>query len=262
VRQRADILGYLVDRVSFPGVLARMEEFIASGTFHQVVVGNIYCVIHARQDREFLEIANSADLTVADGMSLVWASRALGEPIPERSPGPDILEAFTELAAQKGYTFYFVGGGPGGSERVAENLLRRYPDLRILGTHSPELGPIPEEENDLIVEKVSAASPDVLWVGLGSPRQEKWIWRNRDRLNTRVALGVGSAFDYQMGRQQRAPLWMREHGLEWLHRPTQDPSVLWRKRYDRYFPRFVFPVMLEAARRRSARVLGAGGRAS
>ena len=102
----------------------------------------------------------------------------------------------------------------------------------------------------------------MLWVGLGSPRQEKWIWRNRDRLNTRVALGVGSAFDYQMGRQQRAPLWMREHGLEWLHRPTQDPSVLWRKRYDRYFPRFVFPVMLEAARRRSARVLGAGGRAS
>ncbi|MHB0878794.1 MAG: WecB/TagA/CpsF family glycosyltransferase [Anaerolineae bacterium] len=250
MRQRADILNYHVDRVSTAEVIATMEAFIGSGVFHHVVVGNIYCVILSRRDPEFRAIANSADLTVADGMALVWASRVLGQPIVERTPGPDIFETFSQLAERKHYKFFLVGGGPGGSERAAAGLVAKYPKLNIVGTHSPELGPISDEENDRIVEMVNAARPDVLWVGLGSPRQEKWIARNRDRLAVPVAIGVGSAFDYQMGRQQRAPLWMRQHGLEWLHRPTQDPSVLWRKRYDRYLPQFIAPVLLEAARRR------------
>lgn len=250
IGQKADILQYRVDRVRTSEVLAAMESYITSGTFHHIVVGNIYCVILSRRDPEFRDIANTADLTVADGMSLVWASRALGQPIVERSPGPDIFESFSQVAEGRGYAFFLVGGGPGGSEMAAAGLLAKYPALRIVGTHSPQLGPIGDEENDHIVAMVNAARPDVLWVGLGSPRQEKWIARNRGRLQVPVAIGVGSAFDYQIGRQQRAPLWMRQHGLEWLHRPTQDLSVLWRKRYDRYFPQFIAPVLWEAARRR------------
>lgn len=251
MKGRVNILGYKVSRVGgMEETIAIMEQYIASGEFHHIVLGNIYCAIQARHDPEFLEIANSADLTVADGTSLVCASYLLGEPVGGRVYGWDLFEFFSNIAAQKGYTFFLLGGGPGGSERVATALKAKYPALTILGTYSPELGPISDEENEKIVNLVNAASPDVLWVALGSPRQEKWIWHNRSRLNTRVAIAVGSAFDYQMGRQKRAPEWIQRYGLAWLHRPTQDPSLLWRKRYDRYFPQFVFPVLWEAIRRK------------
>jgi N-acetylglucosaminyldiphosphoundecaprenol N-acetyl-beta-D-mannosaminyltransferase len=251
INNRVDILGYRVSRVDMNETIALIEQFIASGEFHHVVVGNLYCLIQSRQDLEFQEIANSSDLTVADGMSLVWASRLLGEPVGGRVSGWDLFDLFTPIAAQKGYSFFLVGGGPGGSEMVAKALKAKLPALRILGTYSPELGPISDEENEKIVALVNVASPDVLWVGLGAPRQEQWIWRNRSRLNTRVAIGVGSAFDFQMGRQKRAPTWMRQHCLEWLHRPTQDPSLLWRKQYGRWFSQGVFPILWEVIKRRA-----------
>ena len=250
MKDRVSILGYNVNRVDMDETIAIMEQFIVSGEFHHIVVGNLYCLIQSRHYLEFLKIADFADLTVADGMSLVWASHLFGEPVGGRVSGWDLFELFSSVAAQKGYTFFLVGGGPGGSEKVATVLKTKYPALTILGTYSPELGSISDEENEKTVNLVNAASPDVLWVGLGSPRQEKWIWRNRSRLDTRVAIGVGSAFDFQMGKQKRAPEWMRKYGLEWLHRPTQDPSLLWRKRYDRYFSQGVFPILREAVRRR------------
>lgn len=251
MEDRIDILGYRVSRVSgLRQAIAIMEQLIASGDFHYMVVGNLYCVMMSRRDSEFLEIANSSALTVADGISLVWATRILGEPLDEKVNGPLLFEAFSEVAAQREYSFFLVGGGPGGSEQVAEALTAKYPGLKILGTYSPQLGPIHDDVNDEIVGLVNDASPDVLWVGLGAPRQEKWIWRNRTRLNTRIAIGVGAAFDYQMGRQEYAPEWVQRYAVEWLYRPTQDLSVLWRKRYDLWIPQFVLPLFWQAIQKR------------
>lgn len=244
------ILNYKVNRVNMDQTIGLMESFIASGEFHYIVVSNLYCFVESRHSPEFLKIANSSDLTVADGMSLVYTSRLLGEPIRGRVSGWDLFELFSQIAAQKGYTYFLVGGGPDGSERVAEALVTKYPALKILGTYSPDLGPINDAENDKIVSLVNEASPDILWVGLGGPLQEKWIWRNRSRLNARVALGVGAAFDDQMGREKRAPDWMRDHMMDGLYRITQNPSLLWRKRYDRWFISGVLPILYDVIRRR------------
>jgi N-acetylglucosaminyldiphosphoundecaprenol N-acetyl-beta-D-mannosaminyltransferase len=255
---RVDILGYHVSHVrDMDEAVQLAEELVLAEGFHQIILGNIFCAIHAQHDPIFREATNTSALTIADGISLVWASRLLGDPVGKKVFGWDFFEELTARAAEKGYSIFLIGGWPPeGSERVAEAFKAQYPTIRIVGTYTPGLGPIEEEENDRIVDLVNAAQPDILWVGLGSPRQEVWIWSNRKRLNTHVAAAVGAAFEHQMGRQKRMPRWMDNLGLGWLHRVTQDPSVLWRKRYDQYFPQFVLPVLWLAARKKLSRVLG------
>lgn len=250
--ETVDVLGCRVSRVGLAETLQAMERMLAGRGKHQVVCHTVHTVLSARGDRSLRSLYNSASLALPDGVPLVWASRILGRPVPGRVAGPDLLLAASRAAARRGYTFFLMGGASGVAVRLAQELCRRNPGLRIAGAFSP---PFHERfspaVNEAIIARINAANPDVLWVGLGSPKQDRWIAENLERLAVRVAVGVGAAFDMYGGRKRRAPRWMQSSGLEWLYRFLHEP----RRLFHRYFleaPPFLPLVVLQRLARRRA----------
>jgi N-acetylglucosaminyldiphosphoundecaprenol N-acetyl-beta-D-mannosaminyltransferase len=186
-------------------------------------------IVEAQRDPAFKEALNSTDLVVPDGMPLVWLGRRGGCHLRRRVYGPDLMLAFCEQTAARGYRHFFYGGEPGVPERLAESLKRRFPPMEVCGTFSPPFRPLDPEEDQEIATMICRAAPDVLWVGLGTPKQERWMCEHRDKLNVPAIVSVGAAFDLLSGRRNQAPGWMREHGLEWLFRLVQEPRRLWRR---------------------------------
>jgi N-acetylglucosaminyldiphosphoundecaprenol N-acetyl-beta-D-mannosaminyltransferase len=227
-----------------------LEKMIQSGGKHQVVCLTVDSIMAARRNPRLRSLYNAVSLALPDGIPVVWASRFLGEAVPGRAAGPDLLLAVSEEAARKGHTFFFMGGGSGIAERLAEELRARYPGLRVVGTYSPPFNAeFPAEVSAGIVARINAVRPDILWVGLGAGKQDLWIAENLSRLNVRVAIGVGAAFDMYGGQTGRAPLWMQRSGLEWFFRFLREPRRLFR----RYFiegPPFIPLVLLQRLRRR------------
>ncbi len=227
---KVSILGVQVHRVTMADALALIEEFISSREKSQVCVPNVYTTVLMQKDEEFKRIHNHCSLAIPDGLPLVWVSRLIGQPIPERVAGPDLFEKFSEIAAQKGYRCFFLGASPDTLEKMSEKLRARFPGLNIVGTYSPPLmDEFSEEENQKIIGMVNEAKPEVLWVGLSAPKQEKWIGKNLNLLDVHVTIGVGAAFDFVAGKVRRAPRWMQKIGLEWLFRLCQEPRRLWKR---------------------------------
>lgn len=228
------ILNVKVHTLTMAHTLALIEAFIASGQPHQLVTVNPEFVIAAQQDHAFREIINNAALALPDGIGLLKAARFLRTlPLPERVPGSDLVVRLAELSHRRGYRLYFLGAQPGVAEQAAARLTQRYPRLNVVGCYagSPSLA-----ENEAIVQRVRAASPDILLVAYGAPRQDKWIARNLARLQVPVCLGVGGSFDFIAGTAKRAPRWLQRLGLEWLHRLLMQP---WRwRRIWNAVPRF------------------------
>ncbi len=193
-------------------------------------------------DSDFRRALDSADLVVPDGMPLVWLGRWHGHPLKRRVYGPELMETFCRETGAT-YRHFFYGGGPGTAERLADSLRQRC-GIVVAGTYCPPFRPLTEEEQRDVTSRIEAASPDVLWVGLGTPKQEKWMHQNRERLSVQVMLGVGAAFDFNSGRTRQAPAWMRENGLEWLFRLLTQPQRLWR-RYLISIPKVAALVFLE-----------------
>jgi len=229
----AIVLGVPVDRIDMAGAVDRVEAFIRAGRrtgrTHHVATVNLDFAVEARRDAEFRRILLDADLHTADGMPLVWASRVLGHPIPERVTGADLVDRLAGRAAARGYSFYLLGGAPGIGVRAARALQRRHPKLRIAGVASPPFSARAETPPEMLAD-LRAARPDVLLVGLGAPKQEKWIDSHRDRLGVPVAIGVGGTFDLLARAKRRAPAAVQRAGLEWLFRFAQEPRRL-GKRY-------------------------------
>jgi N-acetylglucosaminyldiphosphoundecaprenol N-acetyl-beta-D-mannosaminyltransferase len=190
-------------------------------------------------DTKFQQIANNASLAVPDGMPLVWAVRLLGFDQQERVYGPDLFLAVCERSVGKGYSHFFYGGGQGVPERLAENLSGRFPGIRIAGWYSPPFRPLTEVEDDHVVKTINASGADILWVGLGAPKQEFWMASHVGRISAPVMVGVGAAFDFHAGRVRQAPRWMQDRGLEWVFRLCVEPRRLW-KRYLYNNPRFLY----------------------
>jgi N-acetylglucosaminyldiphosphoundecaprenol N-acetyl-beta-D-mannosaminyltransferase len=228
-----EILGVRVDVAGYGDLLAHVDRSVASGEPHQIVTLNPEMLVAAHEDAAFREELNAASLNVADGTGLVLAARWLGRPLPERVTGSDGIYRLAAHCAEQGYRPFFLGAAPGVAREAAERLAARYPGLEVAGTHAGSPG---VEDEEAIIEMVRAANPDLLLVAYGVPAEERWIARNRARLGVPVMIGVGGSFDFVAGVTQRAPVWMRRVGLEWLYRLIKEP---WRWRRQLALPRFV-----------------------
>lgn len=225
-----EVLGVRVHAVQVPAVVARMEQWIqARGACHMVAATSMHGIVEAQHHPAFNEILNTADAVVPDGMPLVWLGRRKGHALPSRVYGPDLLLDFCASTAARGYKHFFFGGEPGVPERLAESLQSRFPSLQVCGTFSPPFRPLQASEEEQIVTMINQAAPDIVWVGLGTPKQERWMHEYRKKLQVPVLVSVGAAFDFLSGRRSQAPRWMGEHGLEWLFRLCQEPRRLWRR---------------------------------
>lgn len=239
------VMGVRVDAVQIRDVISRMEEWIAQRRgCRYIAVTGMHGIVEARHDRAFKEVLNASSLVVPDGMPLVWLARLKGHPLRRRVYGPELMLAFCEKSAHQGYRHFFYGGGPAVAEKMAQELAARFPGLVIAGTYCPPFRTLTEEEDREVVTQITAAAPDVLWVGLSTPKQERWMHDHCGLLSVPVLVGVGAAFDIHAGHKKQAPEWMREHGLEWLFRLLQEPKRLWR-RYILGGTEFVFWIILD-----------------
>ena len=246
-----EVLGVQIRAVQTQDVVARMEEWTNNRSrCHTISPTGMHGIVEAQHDPSFREILNSTDAVVPDGMPLVWLGRRRGHHLPRRVYGPDLVLEFCKNTAGRGYRHFFYGGEPGVPERLAESLKRRFPTMEVCGTFSPPFRSLGPEEDQEIVTMISLAAPDVLWVGLGTPKQERWMHEHRDKLHVPVLVSVGAAFDLLSGRRNQAPRWMRENGFEWLFRLLQEPRRLWR-RYLIDGARFVAYLGLDSLRLKS-----------
>ena len=229
-RRRFPVLGVPVDLIQIPGVVAQIEKWICERDgCRSIAVTGIHGVTEAQHDPAYKMILSIADLVVPDGMPLVWLARLNGHKLKRRVYGPELMLAFLESTKEKGYRHFLYGGAPGVPERLAEVLRERFPGTVIAGIYSPPFRDLTPEEDAQIVSRINDANPDIVWVGLGAPKQERWMHRHRDLLRAAVTIGVGAAFNINARITKQAPRWMREHGLEWLFRLLQEPRRLWRR---------------------------------
>lgn len=232
-----------MDVVQIPDVIERMERWILERTAcHFIACTGMHGITETQYDPSFKQILNSADLVVADGMPLVWLGRWHGHPMSRRVYGPELMATFCGLTGSR-YRHYCYGGGPGVADRLAQALQRRY-GVHMVGTYSPPFRPLSEEESSQVDRRIQSAAPDVVWVGLSTPKQERWMYKHRPRLTVPLLVGVGAAFDFLTGAAKQAPPWMRENGLEWCFRMLWEPRRLWR-RYLLGGSRFAWQVALE-----------------
>ncbi len=250
------VLGVPIDNVSMADTLARIEDFIEEGSFHQVATANVDYLVNAVKNREYKEILCRCDLVVADGMPVVLASRLLRSPLKERVAGSDIVPRLAGLSREKGYRIFLLGAKP----EVATIAERRLEEMgaHVVGRLSPPVRPLSEFDNEAILSEIERANPDILLVAFGSPKQEFWIHQHRDRLKVPVCIGIGGTLDFLAGTVPRAPHWMQHTGLEWVYRTWVEPrrlagryfrDAVWMARY------FSVQLALSAASRRSGHAL-------
>lgn len=233
-RHRIDpvtILGIRYDNLSREEVLDCMESFAQQGSTRMICTPNADHLLQARRDREFRDILERADLVVSDGMGVVYAARLLGTPFKENVGGRLLLPDFSSRAARFGYRLFLLGGNNEEMVQLAvTKLCRSYPGLVIAGSYTPPfMQEFDEAETGRMLDSIHRARPDVLFVCLGTPKQEKWIARNLDRLNVPVSIGIGAALDMIAGCVNEPPRWVSRIGLEWLVKLLHEPKRLWRR---------------------------------
>lgn len=239
------VLDIPVHAVQIPDVVSRIQFWIRSGVNGRyVAVTSMHGMAEAWTDGYYRRALNSADLVVPDGMPLVWLGRWYRHSLKRRVYGPELMETFCRETGAT-YRHFFYGGGPGTAGRLADSLRRRY-GITVAGTYCPPFRPLTDEERRHAKSCIEEVSPDVLWVGLSTPKQEKWMYQNRETIRVPVMLGVGAAFDFNCGNIRQAPAWMRENGLEWLFRLLSEPKRLWR-RYLLSIPKAAGLVLLDLA---------------
>jgi N-acetylglucosaminyldiphosphoundecaprenol N-acetyl-beta-D-mannosaminyltransferase len=243
--KRFSILGVTFNAVQIPEVILQMRHWISlRQSCRYIAVAGMHGITEARHKVEFRRAVTDAALVVPDGMPVVWIGRFRGYYLPRRVYGPELMLRFCQETTSAGYRHYLLGGAPGVPEQLAQSLKKSCPGIVIAGMYSPPFRPTTAKEDAAIVENINRAAPDVLWVGLGTPKQELWMHQHRDQLRVPVIVGVGAAFDFLSFRKRQAPVWMRERGLEWMFRLLQEPLRLW-KRYLVYGSEFVFLAALE-----------------
>ena len=245
-----DVLGVPLALTDYERTMDWIDAAIEHRERGYICVAATHMVMVCQEDHELREAALGASLNVPDGQPLVWALNALGGDLSERVYGPELMARYCERASRTGVRMYLYGGrNQGALVQLALNLRRRFPGVRIVGGYSPPFRNLSPEEDEAIVAEINRSRADVVWVGVGAPRREKWMAAMRDRLEAPVLIGVGAAFDLHAGLVPQAPAWMQSAGLEWAFRLAREPRRLWR-RYARYNPRFVTAFAAQYARHR------------
>jgi len=245
-----DVLGVPLALTDYDRTLDWMDATIAAGGRGYICVAAVHTVMLCREDAAFRDAVLRSSLTVPDGQPLVWALRALGHPLPDRVYGPELMDRACARAARRGTRIFLYGGRSEETlAHLADRLCTRHPGLVIAGAHCPPFRPLSAGEEAAVADEINARGADVVWVGIGVPKQEKWMAAMRDRLDAPVLVGVGAAFDFHAGLVPQAPPRLQRLGLEWAFRLVQEPRRLWR-RYLRYNPRFVVGFARQYARHR------------
>lgn len=240
------ILGVRVHMVQIPDVMNITADWIENSRHrcHQIVNTGMHGIMEARRDPGFKSVLNSADLFFPDGVSVIWVARRRGYRLKKQGTGPEFMRDFCRLADEKGYRNFFYGDTEETLGKLTANLAREFPALQVAGVYSPPFRPLTGEEDEAVVRLINESAPDILWVGLGCPKQEKWIYEHKDRLKVPVAIGVGAYFKFHGGQIKRAPRWLRDRGFEWLWRLMLEPRRIWpRVLIDG--PRFGWHIALE-----------------
>ena len=227
--RRVDVLGVGVSTINQAMALAEITRWIDAGERHYVCVTGVHGVMESQKDPELKAIHNASGLTTPDGMPMVWAGRRAGAEWMDRVYGPDLMLNVLGRAAERGWSSFLYGGKDGVPELLAKKLAEKIPGLKIAGSHSPPFRPLTEAEDDEIVARINDSGAQLVWVGLSTPKQERWMAAHRDKLTAPVMFGVGAAFDFHAGLVPQAPPWMQRNGLEWLFRLTKEPRRLWRR---------------------------------
>lgn len=230
---RQGILGVGVSAVRMDQAVDRISSWIARCEQHYVTVTPAHAVMEAYWDPALRKIFNASGLTTPDGMAIVWLLRLHGHRGVERVYGPDLLLEVCRYGLEKSYRHFLYGGEKGVADDLGRGLVDRFPGLQWAGSCSPPFGPVSEQEDRAALEQINAASPDIVWVGLGTPKQERWMAAHLGQVAAPVMIGVGAAFDFLSGRKPQAPRWMQRSGLEWLFRLATEPRRLW-PRYRQY----------------------------
>lgn len=229
--KRLKFMNTEVDNLSMKEALDAVKELIENKKCGYVVTPNIDHIVQLECGGEICDVYKNASLILTDGKPLIWISKLYKNPIKEKISGSDLFPLLCEMAAKKKYKMYFLGAAEGVAAKAAENLKVKYPGLQVVGTYSPPFGfENSEREMDKIESQIKSVKPDILIVGLGCPKQEKFMYHYSKQLEIPISLGLGASLDFEAGSIKRAPRWMADHGLEWLFRITQDPKRL-AKRY-------------------------------
>lgn len=236
-----NVLGVGISAINMSQALEQLGAWIAGGDRQYVCVCNVHSVMECRRSREVRRVFNQAGMVTPDGMPLVWLLRRAGYTHVSRVYGPDLMLAAMEHPVTAGHRHYLHGGVPGVAGELAAVIQRRFPGVAIAGTSTPAFGTVEDLCNDAVAASINQARPDIVWVGMSSPKQDLWMSCMRSRLQAPVLIGVGAAFDFHTGRVPQAPRWMMRSGLEWLYRLKQEPRRLWR-RYLVDNPWFLFEI--------------------
>ncbi len=241
---RANVLGVGISATSMQDAVLLSEKLLSEGSKGYVCVTGVHGVMESRRDQEFRRILNGAFLCTPDGMPTVWVGRLQGHRGMRRVYGPDYMLELCRQSVAQGRRHFLYGGNQGVAEQLRLRLERLIPGIEIAGTYTPPFRPLTASEEGELIDLVNRIRPDIMWVGLSTPKQERFMARFIDRLDTHLMIGVGAAFDIHAGLLSDAPDWLKTCGLQWLHRLTKEPRRLWR-RYLRNNPAFVWEIVLQ-----------------
>ncbi|MEX2425976.1 MAG: WecB/TagA/CpsF family glycosyltransferase [Thermomicrobiaceae bacterium] len=244
-----DILGVRISALNMNLAVETIENWIETGEQHYVCICTVHTIMECQRSDQLRETVNSAGIRTPDGMPLVWLSRRAGHDQVSRVYGPDLMLEMCRRSGDIGHRHFFYGGGPGVAEILVGRLTSQFPELNVAGIHTPGMLASGELEDRAVIKKINESDADVVWVGLGAPKQDWWVANHRSLLKAPVLIAVGAAFDFHSGRVAQAPGWMQRNGLEWLFRLWQDPKRLWR-RYILDNSRFVIKLATSGVRKR------------
>jgi N-acetylglucosaminyldiphosphoundecaprenol N-acetyl-beta-D-mannosaminyltransferase len=253
--RHVEVLGARVSAVDMTRAVNEIAQWVATGDREYVCVTGAHGILECSDDPDLTRIHNDAGLVVPDGIPMVWAGRYVGLAEIGRVRGSDLMLAVLDRAQDEGWRSFFYGGAKGVPEVLADQLRKRFPDMIVAGCYSPPFRPLTPDEDHDVVERINASKADLVWVGLSTPKQERWMAAHRDQLHATALIGVGAAFDYHSGFAREAPVIVQRSGFEWLYRLMCEPRRLWR-RYLLGHSRFVWRVLRRRPERAETEMRG------